>query len=134
MRLTKWAARLYPRWWRERYGEEFAALLEDARPGIGGVLDIAKGAMAMRMRTWTTKRIILAAAVAGLIASGAFLLLRPLQHHTDAVIAFAANPSSVQRDLNSRIGDSKIQAIQRFPVNNAYGFKIEFQGSDAHRR
>lgn len=24
-----WLVRLYPRWWRERYGGEFAALLED---------------------------------------------------------------------------------------------------------
>jgi len=52
MRLTKWAARLYPRWWRERYGEEFAALLEDARPGFFGVLDVARGAMTMQMTTW----------------------------------------------------------------------------------
>jgi hypothetical protein len=73
---------------------------------------------------------MLAGAIAGLIASGAFLLLRPLPYHTDAVISFSANPTSVQRDLNSRIGDSKIQAIERFPVRSAYGFKIKFQGSD----
>ena len=33
--LTKFASKLYPRWWHERYGDEFTALLEDARPGLG---------------------------------------------------------------------------------------------------
>jgi hypothetical protein len=31
-RLIRFIARFYPRSWRERYGAEFTALLEDVRP------------------------------------------------------------------------------------------------------
>jgi hypothetical protein len=41
-----WMLRLYPRRWRERYGEEFAALLVDAhRGGPRAMWDIARGAL-----------------------------------------------------------------------------------------
>ena len=49
--LLNLVLRLYPIWWRERYGDEFNALLEEVRPGIGGVLDILKGALAMQLST-----------------------------------------------------------------------------------
>lgn len=39
-----WLIRLYPRRWRERYGEEFAALLAD-RSGPRATWDIARGAL-----------------------------------------------------------------------------------------
>ena len=31
-RLVEWGVRLYPAHWRARYGDEFLALIEDARP------------------------------------------------------------------------------------------------------
>jgi capsular polysaccharide biosynthesis protein len=65
-RLTKLASKLYPRWWRERYGDEFAALLEDARPGLRGTLDIARNALWAQVTTYTFKRTILAGALAGI--------------------------------------------------------------------
>src|SRR5690242_4263076 len=65
-RLTKLAANLYPQWWRDRYGEEFAALLEDARPGLRGTLDIAKSALWLQLTTYSFKRTVLAGALAGL--------------------------------------------------------------------
>ena len=36
---------LYPRAWRERYGEELAAILEEGRLGIGISLDVLRGAV-----------------------------------------------------------------------------------------
>ena len=50
-RLAHYLARLYPAAWRERYGEEFDALVEDSRPGWRGLADIARGAVAMRLQT-----------------------------------------------------------------------------------
>jgi hypothetical protein len=46
---VKYLLRLYPRAWRERYGEEFAALVESQplRPGL--VLDILAGAIDARL-------------------------------------------------------------------------------------
>lgn len=40
--------RLYPRWWRERYGEEFTDLVVEmsvGRRGVGLVIDVARGAL-----------------------------------------------------------------------------------------
>jgi hypothetical protein len=77
-RLTKLAATLYPRWWRERYGEEFAALLEDARPGFGGTLDVAKSAIGVRFASPPSKRVLWATVALGLAGSvTAVLAVRP---------------------------------------------------------
>jgi hypothetical protein len=51
-RLIRIVARLYPRPWRERYGEEFSALLEDVNPSSGAAFDIFTGAIAMQIRNW----------------------------------------------------------------------------------
>jgi hypothetical protein len=48
---VKWLVRLYPRWWRERYGDEFAALLEDLRGDRSVVLDVVGGAAGARLRS-----------------------------------------------------------------------------------
>jgi hypothetical protein len=40
-----WLLRLYPVPWRERYGEEFAAVLATQRPSVGLVLDVLAGAV-----------------------------------------------------------------------------------------
>ena len=44
-RSIKWLVRLYPRGWRERYEEEFVALLEQRPTSLVDVLDIALGAL-----------------------------------------------------------------------------------------
>ena len=41
---------LYPRRWRERYGDEFDALLADSRGGPRLLLDVARGALDERVR------------------------------------------------------------------------------------
>ena len=40
---------LYPRWWRDRYGREMDALLEDAGSGWPAVFDLARGAAVVRI-------------------------------------------------------------------------------------
>jgi hypothetical protein len=40
-----WLLRLYPARWRERYGEEFGAVLASQRPSVGLVLDVVAGAV-----------------------------------------------------------------------------------------
>ncbi len=45
-RVARWLVRLYPRRWRERYGEEFAALLEaDNGSGLRAVTDVMRAAL-----------------------------------------------------------------------------------------
>jgi hypothetical protein len=42
--------RLYPRAWRERYGDELEAFLEDSGGGPAAALDVVRGALDARLR------------------------------------------------------------------------------------
>jgi hypothetical protein len=53
----KWLVRLYPAWWRKRYGEEFLALLEQQTPTPRIALDILRGALDARLHPWPTLRV-----------------------------------------------------------------------------
>jgi hypothetical protein len=59
-RLLRW----YPRSWRERYGEEFAALLdetiEDGRGGLGMSLDVAREGVVARRDALDRRALMLA--------------------------------------------------------------------------
>jgi len=41
----RWLLRLYPAAWRERYGEEFGAVLDSQHASVGLVLDVISGAI-----------------------------------------------------------------------------------------
>src|SRR5688572_22097247 len=43
--------RLYPAWWRERYGDEMAALLETRPPDVRARLDLVRGAFDAHLRS-----------------------------------------------------------------------------------
>ena len=47
--LVGWATRLYPRWWRERYGAELDALLDDVDLRWRDIASIVRGGMVMRL-------------------------------------------------------------------------------------
>lgn len=53
-RLIDFFAKLYPKWWRDRYGAEFDALLEDAGANARTAFNVCSGAFLMRLRTWNT--------------------------------------------------------------------------------
>ena len=45
-----WLLRLYPRWWRDRYGAEFEALLEDVPVSARTILDMLADALDARLQ------------------------------------------------------------------------------------
>lgn len=49
--LIRWAARLYPATWRNRYAAEFDALLEDISPSLGDLFDVLADVLRVRMTT-----------------------------------------------------------------------------------
>lgn len=49
--LLRWAARLYPRKWRNRYADEFDALLDDISPTFGDLRDVLGDVLRVRMTT-----------------------------------------------------------------------------------
>ena len=54
MTLSNTLLRLYPRAWRDRYEEEFTALLEQDHPSVMDVLDTALGALDAHLRPQVT--------------------------------------------------------------------------------
>jgi hypothetical protein len=49
-RLARACLRLYPRPWRDRYGEELLALVDESGGGIADVADLAIGGLRQRMK------------------------------------------------------------------------------------
>lgn len=50
-RLLRWTLRLYPRSWRDRYGAELEALLEDKGATYVDLPDLLRGALTLRLKT-----------------------------------------------------------------------------------
>ncbi len=48
--IARLMTRLYPGWWRQRYGVELEALVEDSSPTWWTVLDVGKEGLAMQLR------------------------------------------------------------------------------------
>jgi len=85
----RWFLRLYPRAWRERYGEELAALVGDRRLSVRDVMDLISGAIDARFTPGETMSAMLKAGCvksaapqtvaqgltgAGLLVLGSFVL------------------------------------------------------------
>jgi len=66
-RWIRLAAKLYPSGWRQRYGAEFEALLDDSRSDWRDAMDVLWGAMRMQMSIWSYRNMALACGLAGLI-------------------------------------------------------------------
>ncbi len=121
--LTKLATNLYPRWWRDRYGEEFAALLEDARPGLRGTLDIVKSALWLQLTTYSFKRTVLAGALAGVaVAMIVSLFATPQVASTGHLILIARETpdnaprvlgNEFQRLMSNTLTDANLASIIR---------------------
>ena len=94
-RLILFVARLYPKLWRERYGAEFAALLEEVDPDWRASLDILKGALEMQMKTWNFGKILLAAGVAGALVAAGISFAVPKQYASQTVLSVTGPASGV---------------------------------------
>jgi hypothetical protein len=75
--LARLLIRLYPASWRERYGEEFEALLEDSSPHWSAVFDLLKGAMKMRFSLPTFPKLALMLSISGLLTGLAISYMLP---------------------------------------------------------
>ncbi len=112
--LTKFASKLYPRWWRERYGDEFTALLEDARPGLGGTLDVLKGALTMQLSTFSVKRTFLIGAGAGLAIGLAVTFFLTPQYSSAAVVSVTStNPAASNRATADAVNELSQSVLSR---------------------
>jgi hypothetical protein len=102
-RLARFFARLYPSSWRQRYGDGFGALLEDATPKPRDAFDILWGALRMQLSTWAFWRITLACALTGLLASLTISLTLPATYRSHAILN--VTPMLLIEDLDSMFRD-----------------------------
>jgi hypothetical protein len=90
--------RLYPKTWRNRYGEELAALMADAPQSWQMTWDVLKGALKMQLKSHRASRILLACLAAGTLLGWISSLAVAPKWEAETVILIAPEDSSV--DLN----------------------------------
>ena len=130
-RWIDWAARLYPARWRERYGAEFSALLDDLEPGWKDFLNVIGGALRMQMAEWRSyaKTAGVLGAVGAVMAVAASFVA-PRKYTSTAVMRITSSPpgqpvssgtlgrlASMEQEIMSR--GSLANLIQR-PALNLY--------------
>jgi hypothetical protein len=82
--VLRFLIRLYPAWWRDRYGKELEALVEDS--GSHDVWDLLRGAMEMQMKTWSFGRTVVVCGIAGLVLAGVVAFSMPYQYRSTATL------------------------------------------------
>ena len=93
--MRQWLIRLYPRLWRRRYADEFAALLEQRSLTVWDVFDIIRSALEAH---WSVRRAIgtedvmaadyLRMRILLLLAIGVVLVLRSFMRPDEVVFGF----------------------------------------------
>lgn len=78
---------LYPKAWRNRYENEFHALLDDVSPSWDTFFNVLGGAMKMQFKTGRSWKIIAACALAGVIAGAALTWTIPHRYMSTAVLS-----------------------------------------------
>ena len=97
-RLIPFLVRLYPPEWRERYGEELRALLEDSSPKPSTAFDLLKGALVMRFTSGAFPKQALILSVAGMLIGGAGSYLMPRMYQATAVMLMRPSTFSNYRE------------------------------------
>jgi capsular polysaccharide biosynthesis protein len=98
----RWAVRLYPKAWRDRYGDEFEALLEDANPCWRDLPDILKGAFEMQMMSWTFAKVAGAFALLGLAVAAVIAIRTPNTYVSTAVLQLTPPANTDAADILAR--------------------------------
>jgi hypothetical protein len=97
----RFALRLYPRVWRERYGDEFEALLEQTGLSLRDFANVFKGALDMQLRSIEFWRFAAAGASLGALALGVWAATQPVRYVSKAILAIGiSNLDEATKTLN----------------------------------
>jgi hypothetical protein len=117
-RLILMAARLYPAWWRRRYGAEFDALLQEMQPTWREVVDVFRGALIMHVKNLALVPVL--CGVAGVIAGGIVALRTPGLFASSATLRLAAGEDA-QGARRERLAAEELRAVLDRAVDEADG-------------
>ena len=113
--MKRWislAAALYPRSWRELYGTEFDALLDDVKPRWRVFANVLGGAITMQMKNGTSwMKLMAATAALGAIVSGWMSYRVPLRYESSALVGVTPQPDPL-RPASPQV--LRQRALQRF--------------------
>jgi len=125
-RVIRAAAWLYPRRWRERYGSEFEALIEDARVDWRSLLDVVKGAAKMQFSRWGFGRIAVVTMFAGAVIAAVIAYRIPNEYESRVTLRVSAIQRTGQMQFmpeadpvtNQHLGEvtvrRAIESVERF--------------------
>jgi LPS O-antigen subunit length determinant protein (WzzB/FepE family) len=126
--MKPWIAlttRLYPAAWRERYGNEFQALLEDVNPGWRELFDVLGGAIKMQLTNGATYwKLAAAFALAGMLIATVASFVIPKDYHSTAVLRMQNTDglAEAERKVLSRTSLAQIindPALNLYPADRA---------------
>jgi hypothetical protein len=100
-RIMRFLVRLYPLRWRNRYGAEFDALLEDATLTARDTFDIFWGALKMQMTPWGFGRVTIGCSVVGILAAAAVSFMAPVHYESRSIFTAMPADESTRRVLNN---------------------------------
>jgi capsular polysaccharide biosynthesis protein len=100
-RVMRFLVRLYPSSWRNRYGVEFNALLEEPTLTAGDTFDIFWGALKMQMTPWGLGRVTFLCSVAGILVAAAVSFMVPVHYESQAIFTAAPADETTRRVLSS---------------------------------
>jgi hypothetical protein len=105
-RILKMLARLYPAAWRERYGAEYEALLDDATPRARDGFDVFWGAMKMRMTARSFVRILLVCSLVGMLGAVGLSFMAPKKYLSETLISVETpGPQAIDKYLVGLMND-----------------------------
>jgi capsular polysaccharide biosynthesis protein len=118
-RLIHLLARLYPRSWRERYGAEYAALLEDVRPDGRTAANVFIGALAMQIRNWKSWGILAASALFGAAIIASLFVAMPKTYASTAILKVGGQAGpSLSHDTMDAVNTILINVESRQGMTN----------------
>jgi uncharacterized protein involved in exopolysaccharide biosynthesis len=98
-RVLRFLIRLYPAWWRRRYGQELEALLEDSRSGSRDAWDLFRGAMEIQMSRWSFGKIVTVCGIVGVMLASFLAFSTPYRYRSTAILK--STPGRSAEDWNA---------------------------------
>jgi len=97
--MKRWilaAAQFYPREWRQEYGKEFDALLDDLKPGWKVFANVFRGAISMQITKANWLKVAAVTAAAGAVVAAAVSFTQPPRYVSTAVMQITPQPDPLR--------------------------------------
>jgi uncharacterized protein involved in exopolysaccharide biosynthesis len=103
---------LYPKSWRNRYKNEFNALLDDVPPTWRTFFDVLRGALKMQMTNWNAWKFVAGFAIAGALGATAVALTMTNRYVSHAIVGTGgASEEQLATQVKQVVSRSNLTAL-----------------------